>query len=836
MKGKIVIFYSSILIVLLCIVIVILNRSGRDTSSYQSVVNPVDRHIPNDYMFRKRAYPTGNPNNSNGMRTRRKSAIIEIYQEEYRESWQPIGPSNISGRITDIEQVSSEDSTFLFVSSASGGIYKSVDDGFTWKPVFDKFSSISIGDMAISKTNPNIIYVGTGEANAGGGINDYDGDGIYKSNDRGKTWFTKGLHRIGNVGKVAIDPQNDTIVYVAAMGSIVASSTKGGIYKTNDGGLNWEKIFSISNKSGAIDLVIDPINPDIIYAAMWERYRTLGRNIFGGETSGIYKSTDAGQNWIKLSLGLPDGSRAGRIGLSIFSSNPDILYTTIADANGYLIGIYKTVDGGQNWTKKNSTNLDVVEYTWWFGKIEIDPSDHETIYHLGVKTQISTDSGNSFRDIFTNAHVDQHAIWISPENSNTLYLGNDGGVYKSMDKGTTSEKLSDLPTIQFYTCEIDNLHPEIIYGGAQDNGVIRINIDDPSNSKKIRNGDGFRVIVDPTDSDIVYAESQNGNLSKSIDGGNTWLVATLGINSDDRNNWNTPIAISSHNSSTLFYSTQRLYKTSDKAETWTAISPDLTKGLQSESLAYATISSINVSPHDETHILVGTDDGNVQITTDSGNSWNLISSSLPNRWVSKVLFDPNIIGTIYVSYSGIHLSPSLFRSSNLGDTWESMTSFSSGMAINDIIVIPNTEEVLIATDAGVFIIDSDGLSLLGKGLANLTVTDLDYHPETKKIVAATYGKSMYTMTLPETSTTSNISSSSINIYPNPATEVLTIEGLTSSKKLLQLINISGEEYISRRIKTNSLTIDISRLPSGIYLLVIHDQSNISTIKKVIIYH
>ena len=706
---------------------------------------------PNDYFFQQRAYPSGKVNIASFtetisyLRKHQKSNRASKNNRANVEEWEFMGPTNIGGRVTDIEKTADGE---LYIGSASGGIYKSLDEGNTWIPIFEQQPSLSIGDIALASSDENIIYVGTGEANAGGGSIAYDGFGVFRSEDGGDTWTHAGLEKSGSIGKVIIHPDNPEIVYVGSMGYLFSNNGDRGLHKTIDGGITWDNILYINDSTGIVDMAIHPDDPDVIFATSWERVRRPDRRTYGGPSSGIYRSEDAGSTWIKLTNGLP--RKAGRIGIAISESSPDILYSMVEDSETHFIeGIYKSKDGGDSWNRMNASGVSNVPFMYWFGKIYVDPKNSDVIYLPSLYMSKNTSgSSEEWTTIFSTAHPDQHAVHIDPQNTMRLIIGNDGGVYTSEDGGTNFDKLNGLPITQFYTCEIDYLAPERLFGGTQDNGTLRTLTGIHGDWERIYSGDGFRIIVDPSNNNNVYVESQWGNLRKSIDGGETFSFASRGVNRGDRFNWNTPIAMDSQDPQIMYFGSNRLYKSTDGATFWKSISPDLTANSEQNNIVFGTLTSISVSSLDQKKIWIGTDDGTVQMTSDGGDTWNHISHDLPNRWVTSVTADLESADAAYVTFSGYrfgHVEGHIYHTSDNGTTWNDISGDLPDVPINDLNVNPVSQELYIATDIGTFRSSNFGETwkLLGIGLPNTVITDLDYHPPTSMLLAATYGKGMY---------------------------------------------------------------------------------------------
>ncbi len=668
--------------------------------------------------------------------------------------WLPAGPDNIGGRITDIEMPGLDYQT-IYAGTASGGIFKSLDGGGSWNPIFDQALSLSIGDLAIAPSNPSVIYAGTGEANAGGGSVTYDGLGIYRSDDAGNTWHHLGLEAIGSVGRLAIDPGNPDIAYVAAMGRLFSNNPERGVYKTSDGGNTWQKVFYLNDSTGAVDILIHPDQPQTVYAATWERLRRPNRRVYGGEGCGIYKSTDGGISWTELSSGLPSGSNVGRIGISQCRNNPDVLYAVYADKTGYFLGAYRSQNGGTTWTQLNGTTLSSCfsSFGWWFGRIQADPVNPDVAYILGVTLHKTINGGTSWTDITGSAHVDQHTLHIHPVNSQFMVLGNDGGVYTSSTQGASWNFLQNLPVTQFYTCDVDPQLPERLYGGTQDNGTIRTLNGGISDWHEIYGGDGFRVRVDPQDNQRIYAEYQYGGFARSTDGGMSFQPATWGMNSADRFNWNCPYVIDPQNNSVLYFGSNVLYKSTDYADSWSQISQDMSNGPGYGSVVYGTITTISVSSVNSQIIWTGTDDGNVWVTNNGGNTWTLVTAGLPKRYITSVAADPFNPDKAWLSLSGYRNDEyvsHVFLTHNLGQTWLDISGNLPELPANR--VLPNSNRsscAFLATDGGVFYTLNDGIQWdpAGSGLPNVPVQDIVLHPATQTLVAATYGRSMYRLDL-----------------------------------------------------------------------------------------
>lgn len=796
--------------------------------------------LPHDFMFMQRAYPTG-----------------QLKPEAYREAvqwkranrqsnggnavWEFTGPVNIGGRITDIE-IPIDDAATYYVGAASGGIFKTTDSGANWNPIFDEQEMLSIGDIEISRNNTDVIWVGTGEVNAGGGSLAYDGDGIYKSEDGGLTWESKGLPNVGSIGKVLIHPSNENTIIVGAMGPLFRNDTNRGVYKTTNGGATWEQTLFVSDSTGIIDMAIHPSNGNLVYAASWERIRRPDRRQYGGETSGLWRSTDGGDNWTEMTNGLPTNpADKGRISIDISQSNPDVLVARYADAGGSIQGVYRSQDGGDTWQARNSSQLANVGFHWWFRGIFIDPNDEDILYNVDFTVDKSTDGGVSWFPAFNGVHVDQHALAFNNLVAGEVLLGNDGGLYYSGDDGASFTKDLSLPITQFYRFHVDAQNANKIYGGTQDNSTMRTTTGSLDDWEIISGGDGFQPLVDPSNTNVIYTLSQFGNLRKSTDNAMSSAPALNGINGGDPRNWDTPITFDPNNSQTLFYGTNRVYKTTNAAGVWSAISPDLSNGTGTGNLVFGTIISISVSPLNSDVIYAGTDDGNVWVTQDGGSNWNNVSSNLPNRWVTKVEASHFSASEVFVTFSGYRYGEDnghVFSSTDFGTNWNDITNNLPDIPLNDILQ-DNFGVLYVASDVGVFGSNDNGASwqTVGGNLPSVVVTDMHFDADNDELYAATYGRSSYKIDV-----SSNVLdvdhvsfSEGITLSPNPATEVTTLHIASNSQAYKVIIfDAMGREV--KRFPTSEAMqheLSLNGLNSGIYYVSIVSGHR-KAVKKLII--
>ncbi len=791
---------------------------------------------PETYMFAQRAFPSGDIPLG-----KRAAALREARANSSRQKslvMTSVGPENIGGRITDIEKSNDR----LIIGTASGGIFVSDDEGLTWVPTFDDQSTPAIGDLAVAPSNPDVVYAGTGEANPGGGSETYFGTGIYRSDDGGSSWTHIGLENSYFTGKIVVSPYDENTLYVAAMGKLYGHSNERGVYKTTDGGQNWQQILFISDSTGAIDLAINPNNPDEVYAAMWERTRYPNMRNYGGPTSGIYKTTDGGQNWTELQNGLPaNGDDKGRIGIAISPQNPSTLYAIYADRIGYLQGIYKTTDSGNSWTSLNTSPLENMysTYGWWFGHIWVSPENENTLFTGGLGLYKSTNGGN-FWEFSTgwDTHLDQHAIFFDSGNGK-IYLGNDGGLFVSSNAGSSWTKYNNLPITQFYTATLD-YSPLTYYGGAQDNGTLRGN---GENWENILGGDGFDVLIN---GDKIYAEYQYGSLFVSNDGGITFEDATAGISSSDRINWHMPVVFEDGFPSTMYCGTQRVYRSTNGGVSWTPISGDLTDGPNGGNIVFHSITTILSDPMNSAVIYVGTDDGNVQYTDDHGTNWHNITGTLPKRWVTSL--SKSLYGDIYVTLSGYRYDDQcahIFRTADNGETWEDFSQGMPDIPVNDFIIVPFVykgdyieEDYFAATDIGIFHRNNTLDTVWEYISGELPFVFTDIQRGSKKIAFASYGRSMYSMDFGTGTQNLAMPEPDIRFFPNPFVQNIHIDlhNIPHQKISITLISSGGNE-LAKLFSGDSKDISLLQMPSlpaGIYYLKVTLQdSGRYWIKKII---
>ncbi len=680
-----------------------------------------------------------------------------------------IGPAVMSGRITAIDAVNSNP-RIIFVGTAGGGIWKSTTGGVVFKSIFDKYNQ-SIGCIAIDQKNPETIWAGTGECNMRNSVS--AGSGLYKSTDGGSNWKLAGLDSTERISKIAINPSNSDIMYVAVPGPLWCDSKHRGLYKTADGGKTWKKIYYVDEKTGCADIIIDPKNPETIYASMWTFRRTAWSFSSGGKGSGLFKSTDGGLNWTKIQNGF-DGQELGRICLAISPSEPQNLYAIAESKNTFLYG---TSDGGANWKKKSAT-MNVTWRPFYFSVMLVDPADPKRMYRPGYGLSISNDGGESFKEASFEGgwvHSDHHTLWINPNNTNHLLLGTDGGMYQSLDRGNSWTLFGNLPVSMAYHVTYDMQVPYQVYTGLQDNGswFAPSRCTGGISNKYWTNcggGDGFWVQPDLSDPNIVYSESQGGEITRFNKLTNESKVIKpyeLPGETKLRCNWNTPIVASPTNPKTFYFGAQYLYRTHNKGDTWERISPDLTtndpkKKMQEQSGGlsvdnsgaenHCTVFTVAESPLDENMIWAGTDDGNLQITTDGGKIWKNVIKNIPglpaNTWVTSIdasRYDKNTVFVSFDAHNSGDMKTYLYKSTDLGITWTSIaTTDLKGYAHRIKQDIQKPDLLFAGTESGLFISIDGGKNWVNynANFPDVAVRDIAIQPVTNDLILATHGRGL----------------------------------------------------------------------------------------------
>ena len=677
------------------------------------------------------------------------------------QSYRFIGPGVNSGRISDIE-VDSNNPQNIFVAASTGGIFKSADWGKNWTPVFDQAGmSLAIGDMAICTTDPNLIWAGTGEASGEQAAASL-GDGVYKSIDGGKTWKCMGLKESRHIAKIQISPLNPDVVYVAATGARWGNNEERGIFRTEDGGLTWKKALYLNEYTGMSDLVIHPDGKTLL-ASAWQQYRNAWAHIQRGPSSGLYRSEDGGENWEKVTDGFSQDT-LGRIALAIAPSNPDMVYACIESKKG---GFYQSVDKGKSWKLVNSKP----STSYWYGRIYVNPVDEKNAFVMGMMVQETKDGGKTFNVMATKSvHVDHHILCIDPKNPQNRLLGNNGGLYQTQDGGQKWALYNNLFIGQYYAITVDQGPDYRIFGGKQDNGVwggpaamADGSIAPDSLISNISWGDGFFAGLDPLNRNIAYGESQYGGISRydfSINKSFYVQPRNPDKKSPYRFNWNAPYIISVHPPHALYMGGNKLFKSENKGDDWTEISGDLSRneplnektimGMKPVLKPYASITALAESPLKPGVIYAGTDDGNLQMTRDGGQSWINISDKLPmpsDRFFTRLICSVSGAGTVYVAcaryYEANDLKPYLFRSTDYGQTWESLTTNMPAEAvIRGFAEHPiNTDWLYCGAHNGLLISKDTGKTWMrAPGMIPVAIDDIKIQMPSGDVVLGSYGR------------------------------------------------------------------------------------------------
>jgi photosystem II stability/assembly factor-like uncharacterized protein len=685
-----------------------------------------------------------------------------------------LGPAIMGGRIDDIAVVENNPSTF-YVGAATGGLWKTTNNGTTFDPIFDSQGSTSIGDIAIAPSDPSIIWVGTGEPN--NRQSSSWGDGIYRSLDAGRTWTNMGLRDTKHIGRVVIDSRDPGTVYVAALGHLWGPNKERGVFKTTDGGKTWTNVLFINEDTGVIDLAMDPESPLTLYAAAYQRRRTPWGFNGGGPGSAIYKTIDGGANWTRLTKGLPEGI-TGRIGLDIYRRNPNIVYALVENSKG---GTFRSDDRGETWRKMS----DMDSRPMYYSQVRIDPNNDQRIWQLAAPLYFSEDGGKTWVTTFgQRIHSDFHAMWIDPANSDHVLAGCDGGLQASYDRGHTWDFINTIPLGQFYEVSLDNQKPFWVYGGLQDNGSWSgpsgtLNQEGITNDDWFRTGggDGFYSVVDPSDPSIVYVESQNGSVSrlelKTSERKSIKPEARPG-EKRYRFDWNSPIVISPHNNHTIYFAGNRVFRSVDRGATWTW-SDDLTKDQDREKLpimgalpdkttlsrhdgveTFGQVVTLAESPLKEGLLYAGTDDGNLQISRDSGKTWKNITDKVPgvpkNTYVSRVVPSRYVEGMAYLTLDGHRAddySTYVFVTTDYGESWKPIKgNLPAGVTARVIREHPRNQNLLfLGTEFGAYVSwDRGGRWTRLKGnLPLVRVDDIQIQPRDNALVLATHGRSIWVL-------------------------------------------------------------------------------------------
>lgn len=776
-------------------------------------------------------------------------------------SWRSVGPVFQGGRAVDVIRPTDQPHV-IYVGYASGGVWKSENNGTTFRPLTDHLPSQIVGSLAIDPSDSNVLWLGTGENNSS--RSSYGGMGVFKSVDGGETWNHVGLGNTDRIGRILVNPEDSDQVYVAALGKLYSKGGDRGLYRTVDGGKTWSTLIEGKGWTGFIDVARS--SNGVMYAAAWDRSRSSWNFVEGGTGSAVYRSTDNGDSWQRLNNGLPQGQYTGRIGLTVSVSNPNSLYVSLdnqtplpedqwdlgsgavsvkrlknmdketfllqdpkaiesflrsqnfppemtaekiieqvendemdpqsliaklADDNDNLFNvdiksleIYRSDDAGDSFYRTHEEDIQqvVFSYGYYFGQIKVDPQNVDTVYATGVPFIKSTDGGKTWAGSWdSGVHGDIQAIWIDPNHSNHIMVGNDGGVDESYDGGHTWKKIDQQPVGQFYTIAVDMEKPYNIYGGLQDNGTLKGSSQNTftdnrylgSDWEQIFGGDGMHVSVDDDDK-LTYVGFQFGNSFRLSSAAPKRITPTTYVGEESlRKNWNTPVMISTHNKDILYFAGHKVYRSMNKGDDWTEISGDLTESMKKGNVPFATATSVSESPLKFGLLWVGTDDGLVWVTENGGNQWKKVNKQLPKgKWVSRVLASPHNEKRAWLAlnnYRNDDIQPYLYKTENLGKNWKKMSDGLPNETINVVKEDPSNENVVyVGTDKGIYVSTNQGgeWQMLGDQLPTVPVHDLIVHPRENELVLGTHGRSVFVADIkPIQDLTDEIKAADLHVYP-----------------------------------------------------------------------
>lgn len=744
-----------------------------------------------------------------------QSLTADRYPGLLDPNWNLAGPTDVGGRIADLVVDPTQPNT-IYTASAAGGVWKSTDanvSNFTMQKAWPEDNAQAIGALAI--TPSGALYAGTGESNPT--IPSFPGDGVYKSTDGGATWRHLGLPQAGTIGRIAIDPTNPNRIFVAAAGFLFTPGGQRGLYRSDDGGETWQLVLAgETGFTGAVDVAINPVSPNRVYAAMWDHHRGPSFRNLGGVGSGLFRSDDGGETWTRLQTITNPGNTelnsspdVGRIGIAIAPSNPNRVYVIAATSNstgisGNFRGFYWSNDGGDTFTEATPSNNTLANsqstFAWWFGRLYVDPANAERVFVSGVSLVASTNP-TAVPSIWANSggnvggtgglHADQHTMAWDPAVPGRVYLGNDGGTYRSDTNGVSGSwrQAGFEPISQFYTMDVSQQNIERIAGGMQDTSCVRNWTSAGVGTGQLFNdfmscGDGLTVLINPVDNNRVYACSQGGSCRRSSNAGNT--SQAFGATTSLRRNWEAPVLFDKTDPSIMYYAGTHVNRSINHAQNWTAISPDLTGGPSTDPAStFGTITGLDVSKTEPNTLWAGTDDGRVWKTTDLGVSWTRIEDpALPDRWVTTVAIDPTNPNRVYLTYSGFRQGDNnahVLRTDDAGETWTNISGNLPVAPVNDVIVHPTGTPVVLGTDVGVFVSKAGTARWfqLGDGLPQTPTMDVNLHVGENVVFAGTHGRSIFRLDLDRETdppvTTATLSPDAVNGWYVDPTVTLTAD-------------------------------------------------------------
>ncbi len=800
-----------------------------------------------EYFIQKHGIPTED-------QLKRKFIIVEqIRQQMYvfrnrrgkiEGNWTVQGPGNLGARINSIA-MNPKNPRHMLIGFSHGGIYLTLNGGQNWTPVFDREAVLAIGDLAFDPINTNIVYAGTGDAN--GGFYTGQGNGIYKSTDGGRNWTHLGLDETRIISEIIVDHQQNNIVYAAAIGYSYARNEHRGLYQSKDGGNTWHKILYISDSTGVSDIDMDPVNSSIVYAACFDKLGTNVKGIVQGHGHGIYKTEDKGKTWTKLHKGLPDTIN-GRIAIAIAPSMPNVIYAryvgphALCGTGQHFNGLYKSTDYGMNWSRVNTIGLDCTTmggFGWYFGRLFVHPRNPNCVLLPGVRLYRSLDGGINWSiiDKAENGvwvHVDHHDVAFV--DSVKFFLATDGGLYQYITD-LEWQDMENIPTTQFYRVAYNPNVPDQYFGGTQDNGSTGGNASKINAWPRIWGGDGFQMAFHPTNPDIFFVESQFGEIRMTLNRGFDFVNVVRDL--PGPKNWDFPYQLSEHNPFKLIAGTDAVFIMyfNNSEFNWIKISPMLTANGRYANRGIANITSLDESKLDSNILIAGTNNGNVWVTNAYDRHWTNISKGLPEGYISSVKTSPSHVSTVYVTLSAHRsndLKPKVFRSRDMGNTYESIAGNLPEMPVFDILVYPqyNDSVLFVATEIGVYASVDAGnrWERVGDNMPFIQVYDMEFNPSTGELMVGTYARGIQTFPLSKIlerriSTASTNSSASFRpaISPNPTADFVTIQlphgHAFEDQSVIQIWDTQGKIAQQHRTKiSNAERLDCRSLMPGIFYL------------------
>ena len=766
--------------------------------------------------------------------------------------WTVQGPGNLGGRINEIA-VDPTNENIIYLGFGLGGLFKTIDGGITWNPIFDQNEFSSISSIVIDPSDHNTIYVGTGDVAIGAYA--HIGNGVFKSVDAGATWTHLGLEDVGIVSKVIVSPSDPNTIYVSAMGFPMRKDNNRGLYKTTDGGISWQQSLFISDQAGVIDMVMDPNDANTIFAAGWDRYRTNTESIISGSAAKIHKTTDGGNTWTIIQDSLPQYDLC-RIGLAIYPSNPAKVYAVYIGNDFGIHSIYRSDDAGVHWDALNIEGLEgaTSSFGWYFGDIWVNPTDPDDIFVSGVELWRSKNNGQAWEMATPpwyeyEVHADMHALVFTP--SGKILLGTDGGMYGTENDALSWDDMENIPTNQIYRTTYDAQNPNSYWGGLQDNGTTVGNKNNINSWERVWGGDGFTMQVNPLNSDSYFVSSQNGNIVKVNSLSYDYLKSNF---NGDRSHWDTPYLLSAHDTTFSFYGTYRVYVGQDGGfgVFMDTISTDLTDG-PIEPAHYHTITSLSESPILPKLIFAGTTDGNVwygKYNQWGETNWTRIDQFNNDYNISDVVGSPTDTNTVYVSesaYRSNDFTAKIWKSTDLGASWTSIAGNLPPVSINEILVLPGYDDqiIFVANDAGVYVTKNAGVhwERVGTNMPFIPVFDIAHNVANNELVAATFGRSIQTYSL------ANIVANNepkipvrkfgnvVKLSPNPAVEMVTISFRkieTNRTASLVILDLSGKVIYEEQLKGNSTKVNVSNWAKGTYPVLIKERHRVSRGKLLVL--